>query len=247
MSDSDRDACPRDFVRAAPRRATRSSTQRARPTGVFSFALPGEKKLQTPGPARRRRPRARRARLRLPQPRREPRAASTAGCSSATCGCTPSPSPSTTSATSTSTPGCRSPRSPRRARPAARLGAAVRRRVVQRDPRARLRLLDPQGVGVAASRAASRPATSRPSGAGSRRARPRRRSSVLRRSVDLGRRRALHGMRRAPRRDQHEHAADEGHRRRHLGEQQPRSSARIGRHQERGHGELCRRRPGASA
>ena len=34
-------------------------------------------------------------------------------------------------------------------RPAARRGAGVRRRVVQHDPRARVRLLDPQGVGVA--------------------------------------------------------------------------------------------------
>ena len=45
----------------------------------------------------------------------------------------------------------------RRARPAPRLGARARRRVVQRHPRARLRQLDPQGVGVAASRGASRP------------------------------------------------------------------------------------------
>ena len=34
-------------------------------------------------------------------------------------------------------------------RPAARRGPGVRRRLVQHDPRARLRLLDPQGVGVA--------------------------------------------------------------------------------------------------
>ena len=34
-------------------------------------------------------------------------------------------------------------------RPAARCRAGVRRRLVQHDPRARLRLLDPQGVGVA--------------------------------------------------------------------------------------------------
>ena len=57
----------------------------------------------------------------------------------------------------------------RRARPAARLGARARRRVVQRDPRARLRQLDPQGVGVAASRGASRPPTSRRSAGGSSR------------------------------------------------------------------------------
>ena len=57
---------------------------------------------------------------------------------------------------------------PRRARPAARLGADLRRRVVQHDPRARLRLLDPQGVGVAqAARRADR-TTSRRSAAGSR-------------------------------------------------------------------------------
>ena len=75
---------------------------------------------------------------------------STSGCSSATSSCTASRSPSTGSATSTSTAGCRSRCSTRRrARPAARLGADHRRRVVQLDPRARLRLLDPQGVGVA--------------------------------------------------------------------------------------------------
>ena len=37
------------------------------------------------------------------------------------------------------------------------LGADLRRRVVQHDPRARLRLVDPQGVGVAQARGASRP------------------------------------------------------------------------------------------
>ena len=48
------------------------------------------------------------------------------------------------------------------------LGAvlAYRRRVVQHDPRAGLRLLDPQGVGVAQRCAASRPRTSRRSAAG---------------------------------------------------------------------------------
>ena len=47
------------------------------------------------------------------------------------------------------------------------LGAVQCRRVLQLHPRARLRLLDPQGVGVAQARVVSRPATSRPSAAGS--------------------------------------------------------------------------------
>ena len=42
-----------------------------------------------------------------------------------------------------------------RARPAARLGADVRRRVVQHHPRARLRHVDPPGVGVAGERGES--------------------------------------------------------------------------------------------
>ena len=45
-------------------------------------------------------------------------------------------------------------------------GAHLFRRVVQHDPRARLRLLHPQGVGVAHSCAGSRPPTSRRSAAG---------------------------------------------------------------------------------
>ena len=43
------------------------------------------------------------------------------------------------------------------------VGPRVRRRLVQHDPRARLRLVDPARVGLAASAAASPPPTSRPS------------------------------------------------------------------------------------
>ena len=119
------------------------------PTASSRFSLPGEKKLQTPvrldvGAAR-----ARRARLRVPQPD-ENHERVYRWLLERNLRCTPSRSPSTGSATSTSTPGCRSPSVD--ADELDRLLGAVladRRRVVQRDPRARLRLLHPQGVGVA--------------------------------------------------------------------------------------------------
>ena len=118
--------------------------------GMFSFSLPGREEAADPRPARRRRARARRARVRVPQARREPRAASTAGCCERNL---------KLYAVSFAVDrlgdiylDARLPLSVldrRRARPAARRGARLRRRVVQHDPRARLRLLDPQGVGVA--------------------------------------------------------------------------------------------------
>ena len=151
-------------------RADDLDVRRRPPTGVFSFALPGREEAADPGPARRRHARARRARLRLPPARREPRAASTAGCSSATCrmyGVAFAVDRLGDIYLDGRLPLARG--HARRARPAARLGADLRRRVVQHDPRARLRLLDPQGVGVAqAARRVDR-TTSRRSAAGSSR------------------------------------------------------------------------------
>ena len=74
--------------------------------------------------------------------------ASTTGCSVATCGCTASPSASTTTVTSTST-GVSPRPSPRMRSTASGFGAVLRRRVVQHHLGTRLRLVDPQGVGVA--------------------------------------------------------------------------------------------------
>ena len=68
--DATADASARARARS-PRSRGWSTTESA--DGVFTVALPGEKKLQTAVPPRRRRARARRARLRVPQPRREPR------------------------------------------------------------------------------------------------------------------------------------------------------------------------------
>ena len=117
---------------------------------MFSFALPGRAQAPDAGP---RRPRPARARASTPSSaatRTRTTSASTAGSSSATSRRTPSPTPSTTSATSTSTPGCRCRWSPPRSSTAL-LGSVLdpRRRLVQHHPRARLRLLHPQGVGVA--------------------------------------------------------------------------------------------------
>ncbi len=149
--------------------------------GVFSFSLPGEKKLQTAvrldvGDARPRCPR-----VRVPQARREPRAglpvAARANLKMYAV------------AFAVDRLGdiyldARLPlvvRHARRAGPAARLGADLRRRVVQRDPRARLRLLHPQGVGVAHAAGRADRRTSRRSAAGWSRARSPTRPDVLRR------------------------------------------------------------------
>ena len=137
--------------------------------GQFSFSLPGEKKLQTAvrldvGTAR-----PRRARVRLPPARREPRAglpvAARAQPEDVRRRVRRRPARRHLPRRAAAAVGARRRR---RARPAARLGADHRRRVVQHDPRARLRLLDPQGVGVAhAARRVDR-RTSRRSAAGSR-------------------------------------------------------------------------------
>ena len=121
-----------------------------------------------PVPARRRRARARRARLRVPPPRREPRAGLPLAARAQPEDVRRRRSRSTRSATSTSTR--RLPLVAVTPDEIDRLLGAVltlRRRVVQHDPRARLRHLDPQGVGVAAQPRASRRATSRRSAAGS--------------------------------------------------------------------------------
>ncbi|CAA9381216.1 MAG: Uncharacterized protein Rv0487/MT0505 clustered with mycothiol biosynthesis gene, partial [uncultured Nocardioides sp.] len=112
---------------------------------------PARRAQAADGRAARRRPaRARRARLRVPQPRREPRprlqVAARAQPEDVRRGVRRRP------------PRRHLPRRPapaldgqrRGARPAPRVRAEPGRRVVQRHPGARLRVLDPQGVGVAA-------------------------------------------------------------------------------------------------
>ncbi|CAA9401099.1 MAG: Uncharacterized protein Rv0487/MT0505 clustered with mycothiol biosynthesis gene, partial [uncultured Nocardioides sp.] len=100
-------------------------------------------------PARRRPARARRARLRVPQPRREPRPRLQVAARA---------QPADVRRRVRRRPhGRHLPRRPTSAvvgqrggaGPGARVRAGARRRVVQHHPGARVRLVDPQGVGVA--------------------------------------------------------------------------------------------------
>ena len=142
-----------EVVRELPRRQ-RDRVRRRSPT-ASSRSPARREEAPDPRPARRRPARARRPRLRLPQARREPRAGLPLAARA---------QPADVRRRLRRRPARRHlPRrpaaarrgDPRRARPAARLGADLRRRVVQHDPRARLRLLDPQGVGVAQLRGES--------------------------------------------------------------------------------------------
>ena len=118
------------------------------PTSLM-VELPGEKKLQTPVPLRRRPARAGGARVRVPQARRELRGRLPVAAGAEHEDVRRLLRPRRHGRHLPRRPAPARRRDDRGDRPAARRGAGVLRRVVQHDPRARVRLLDPQGVGVA--------------------------------------------------------------------------------------------------
>ena len=147
---TERPTAARRARRDPPRGSTPTSWSGRRSRTGSSPSCSPARRSSDAVPLRRRLARARGARLRRPPPRREPRAGLPLAARA---------EPQDVRRRLRRRPhGRHLPRRPAaalvglagRGRPAARRGADLRRRVVQHDPRARVRLVDPQGVGVAA-------------------------------------------------------------------------------------------------